>query len=384
MAEERSSSYICAEDISVGYHNLPLIQKINLHVNRGEILTLIGPNGAGKSTILKSLIGQLKLVKGAVWLDGTSMGTMKEKEIALRMSVMMTGRVKTERMTCQEVVSMGRYPYTGKMGILTEKDWQVVYDSLKLVQGLDTLRIALGKKLNISEKKLFEKEQQVYLFLICLTGKNSRDEESLRQGMGKVGSFLSSMSKTCIGETLPDGTGMFLAPFSDGEAFTDAMYDFSIFLTFLSENEEINFYVGAQPLKESRDLPDCVKEAYDHICLLDRIGAKRGICTFDNRLLVELLGTLHQNEYSIVLGNQALQKLLDHDRYNHTGYVHTIRIYLAHNCNATKTAEHLYIHRHTLMKRLQNISALCGINFTDYYMRVYMSLAILIHDYFTY
>lgn len=156
------------------------------------------------------------------------------------------------------------------------------------------------------------------------------------------------MSKTCIGETLPDGTGMFLAPFSDGEAFTDAMYDFSIFLTFLSENEEINFYVGAQPLKESRDLPDCVKEAYDHICLLDRIGAKRGICTFDNRLLVELLGTLHQNEYSIVLGNQALQKLLDHDRYNHTGYVHTIRIYLAHNCNATKTAEHLYIHRHTL------------------------------------
>ena len=137
MAEERSSSYICAEDISVGYHNLPLIQKINLHVNRGEILTLIGPNGAGKSTILKSLIGQLKLVKGAVWLDGTSMGTMKEKEIALRMSVMMTGRVKTERMTCEEVVSMGRYPYTGKMGILTEKDWQIVRESLELVQGLE-------------------------------------------------------------------------------------------------------------------------------------------------------------------------------------------------------------------------------------------------------
>ena len=200
--------------------------------------------------------------------------------------------------------------------------------SRKLVQGLDTLRIALGKKLNISEKKLFEKEQQVYLFLICLTGKTAGTRKvSGRNGKSRLFSFF--YVKTCIGETLPDGTGMFLAPFSDGEAFTDAMYDFSIFLTFLSENEEINFYVGAQPLKESRDLPDCVKEAYDHICLLDRIGAKRGICTFDNRLLVELLGTLHQNEYSIVLGNQALQKLLDHDRYNHTGYVHTIRIYLA-------------------------------------------------------
>ena len=34
--------------------------------------------------------------------------------------------------------------------------------SRKLVQGLDTLRIALGKKLNISEKKLFEKEHMPY------------------------------------------------------------------------------------------------------------------------------------------------------------------------------------------------------------------------------
>ena len=50
---------------------------------------------------------------------------------------MMTGRVKTERMTCEEVVSMGRYPYTGKMGILTEKDWQIVRESLELVQGLE-------------------------------------------------------------------------------------------------------------------------------------------------------------------------------------------------------------------------------------------------------
>ena len=57
MAEKDSMTYISAEDVSVGYHDLPLIEKINLHVNRGEILTLIGPNGAGKSTILKSIIG---------------------------------------------------------------------------------------------------------------------------------------------------------------------------------------------------------------------------------------------------------------------------------------------------------------------------------------
>ena len=55
MAEKDSMTYISAEDVSVGYHDPPLIEKINLHVNR-EILTLIGPNGAGKSTILKEVL----------------------------------------------------------------------------------------------------------------------------------------------------------------------------------------------------------------------------------------------------------------------------------------------------------------------------------------
>ncbi len=66
MAEKDSMTYISAEDVSVGYHDLPLIEKINLHVNRGEILTLIGPNGAGKSTFLKILSGQLEPTKGDI------------------------------------------------------------------------------------------------------------------------------------------------------------------------------------------------------------------------------------------------------------------------------------------------------------------------------
>ena len=128
---------ITVSNLAIQFGKRVLYNDVNMKFTNGNIYGVIGANGAGKSTILKSLIGQLKLVKGAVWLDGTSMGTMKEKEIALRMSVMMTGRVKTERMTCEEVVSMGRYPYTGKMGILTEKDWQIVRESLELVQGLE-------------------------------------------------------------------------------------------------------------------------------------------------------------------------------------------------------------------------------------------------------
>lgn len=249
--------------------------------------------------------------------------------------------------------------------------------SRKLTMGMEALQASLGKKIQTGQG-------HTCLFLICLTEKSSSGEEKLKAGMGKIRSFLTSVSGRCCYELLPAGIGAFCAEFGSAENFTEAIYDLSISLTFLSENEGVNFYVGVEQMKDAADLERSFKEAYDHIRLLDRIGAKRGVCTYDNRLLVELLGSLHQNDYSIVLGNQALQELLDYDRYNHTGYVHTVRIYLAHNCNVTKTAEHLFIHRHTLMKRLQNISGLCHINFSDYYMRVYMSLAILIHDYFTF
>lgn len=66
--------YIYTEQMTVGYGGKPLIRNINLHLRRGEILTLIGPNGSGKSTILKSIIQQLSLLGGAVYLDGPVYG----------------------------------------------------------------------------------------------------------------------------------------------------------------------------------------------------------------------------------------------------------------------------------------------------------------------
>ena len=51
MAED----YIYTKNMAVGYDKIPLIEEIEIHVKRGEIVTLIGPNGSGKSTILKSL-----------------------------------------------------------------------------------------------------------------------------------------------------------------------------------------------------------------------------------------------------------------------------------------------------------------------------------------
>lgn len=129
--------FISTDNMAVGYGGKALIENINLHVRRGEILTLIGPNGSGKSTILKSIMRQLSLIRGTVYLDGQAMARMPEGEIARRLSVLMTERIHPELMSCRDVVSTGRYPYTGRLGILSRDDRNIVDECLALVHARD-------------------------------------------------------------------------------------------------------------------------------------------------------------------------------------------------------------------------------------------------------
>ena len=127
--------YLQTEQMTVGYHGKPLIEKINLCLRRGEIMTLIGPNGSGKSTILKSIVRQLRLLGGVVRLEQVSLEELSPQAVARKMSVLMTDRLQPELMTCREVAAAGRYPYTGKLGLLTQRDWEKVDEALALVHG---------------------------------------------------------------------------------------------------------------------------------------------------------------------------------------------------------------------------------------------------------
>ncbi len=130
---DKRESYIKLDHLSVGYNHKPLIEDICLDIQKGDIVTLIGPNGAGKSTILKTLTRQLAMVKGKVTLDANNLGAMSYKELAKKMSIVMTERMKPDMMTCQDIVATGRYPYTGRMGVLTAEDEAKVDEALEAV-----------------------------------------------------------------------------------------------------------------------------------------------------------------------------------------------------------------------------------------------------------
>lgn len=160
--------YFRAEKMSVGYHNKPLIENININLKKGEILTLIGPNGAGKSTILKSIAHQLSLIHGTVYLDEECVDKMSGTQLAKNMAVVLTQKLRTEMMTCEDVVATGRHPYTGQFGILSKKDYQVVNDAMEMVnvsyiKDEDFTKISDGQRQRVMLARAICQEPQIII-----------------------------------------------------------------------------------------------------------------------------------------------------------------------------------------------------------------------------
>lgn len=155
-------------DLTVGYDRIPLIKNINLGVRPGEILTLIGPNGSGKSTILKTITKQLKTIGGSVFLGKESMRELTDSEISRRLSMVMTERIHTELLSGRDVVATGRYPYTGRLGILSQQDWKKVDEAIALVhagevQQQDFRRISDGQRQRLMLARAICQDTQVLI-----------------------------------------------------------------------------------------------------------------------------------------------------------------------------------------------------------------------------
>lgn len=160
--------YFKAEKLRVGYGKQPLIENIEICLEKGEILTLIGPNGAGKSTILKSIAKQLALMGGTVFLGEQDLGQMSGNELSQNMAVVLTEKLRTEMMTCEEVVATGRYPYTGRFGILSDADRQAVQEAMELVHvtplsGQDFTKISDGQRQRVMLARAICQEPEIII-----------------------------------------------------------------------------------------------------------------------------------------------------------------------------------------------------------------------------
>ncbi|MBS6191454.1 MAG: ABC transporter ATP-binding protein [Enterococcus hirae] len=123
-----------AVDITTGYLNKQVIEKMSIKIPEGKVTSLIGPNGSGKSTLLKSFTRLLPVKEGKIIVDGSEISTYSPKMLAQKIALLAQSSEHPLGMTVEEVVSYGRYPYQKFFSGLNEEDLHAIQWALEATQ----------------------------------------------------------------------------------------------------------------------------------------------------------------------------------------------------------------------------------------------------------
>ncbi len=139
-----------------GYRSGKNVRVVSRDVNAvlpsGSLTSLLGPNGAGKSTLLKTLSGFLPPLGGEIKVGETPLSEISATELARLVGVVLTDRPSVIAMTVEEMVSIGRSPYTGFRGHLTDQDREIVERSMALT-GIVEMRTRMVDTLSDGERQ---------------------------------------------------------------------------------------------------------------------------------------------------------------------------------------------------------------------------------------
>jgi iron complex transport system ATP-binding protein len=125
---------ISLENLSIGHQpEEALLKDIHLSVGTGEMVALIGRNGTGKSTLLKTMIGLLPSLGGTCKLEGKPIEDHGLSARARLVSFVSSQLAQLPALSVEELVALGRLPYTGWMGRLRQADRALVQQALEEV-----------------------------------------------------------------------------------------------------------------------------------------------------------------------------------------------------------------------------------------------------------
>ncbi len=109
--------------LTIGYGKETVQQNLNLTIRGGEMVCVLGKNGCGKSTLLRTLAGLQPPLGGSCTMpDGRQVREMTEREKAQHVAIVLTERLSVDKAMVEDVVAMGRYPYSDWLGVLTDSD----------------------------------------------------------------------------------------------------------------------------------------------------------------------------------------------------------------------------------------------------------------------
>ena len=117
--------------IHVNLANQSIVQGVNLHVERGELLGLLGPNGAGKSTLLRSILQLVPVAKGDVKLEGILVDAIPVQDRSRKIAYLAQHGPVYWPISVERLVSLGRFPYLSSWQHLSSQDQDIVKTTLR-------------------------------------------------------------------------------------------------------------------------------------------------------------------------------------------------------------------------------------------------------------
>lgn len=146
---------VVIDKITCGYDQKILIRDLSFQLTLGEAICILGANGIGKTTLFKTIIGQIKMISGDVFVNDKSVKTMSTKERSKIFSYVPQAKAYTYRYTVNDIVMMGRAPYIEKFSSPSQQDYKAVQETLD--------KLSLNHLSNRFYDELSGGEQQIVL-----------------------------------------------------------------------------------------------------------------------------------------------------------------------------------------------------------------------------
>lgn len=130
-------------DLEIGYphgkERHTVCRNIEFNISPGQITAIVGVNGIGKSTLLRTLGAVQPKLSGEILVNGQELESYKSRDWAMEVSVVLTEAPASKNLTVQQLISLGRHPYTNWIGTLSRYDIERIREAVSVV-GLEELK----------------------------------------------------------------------------------------------------------------------------------------------------------------------------------------------------------------------------------------------------
>lgn len=124
-------------------------------------------------------------------------------------------------------------------------------------------------------------------------------------------------------------------------------------------------------------------QAREALELARRLFSGDTVLPFSELGVYRLLCQLQNSQELIEFYDQTLAPLAQYDASHNTELVHTLQVFFAHHGNVSQAAESLYLHRNSLLYRLERICEITGLDLDDMDDRFSLQLALKIQPFLT-